>query len=198
MPSIYDQSFWNEEEDALWEDLAEVIIGALLAGVESGAMLLPGNAQALVDFDLVNTQVIDYAKKYRYDLIKGITDTTRTQVQRLMSDWAGSGSPLSVLEAQLEPLFGETRASMIAATETTRIYAEGNSEAWESTGVVTSWQWMTAQDDVVCEICGGLDGEIFGIEDHDARPPAHVNCRCWEQPILDEEAFGRELDRILG
>lgn len=184
--SLYDQQFWADEEAALWEDLAEVIIGALLAGVESGANLLPASAQVLVDFDMVNNSVIDYAKQYRYDLIKGITDTTRTQVQKLVSDWTSSGASLPVLEAQLEPLFGEVRAGMIAATETTRVYAEGNSEAWESTGMVNTWTWMTAQDDLVCPICGELDGEIFDIADIDARPPAHVNCRCWEQPILDE------------
>lgn len=197
MPSIYDDQFWREEESALWEDLAGVVIGALLAGVEGGASLLPANARVLVDFDFVNTSVIEYARTYRYELIKGITDTTRKQVQTLVSDWAGSGAPLSVLETQLTPLFGETRAASIAATEVTRVYAEGNTEAWESTGMVNSWQWMTAQDDLVCPICGGLDGETFGIGDIDARPPAHTNCRCWEQPILDEGAFENALDKVF-
>ena len=197
MPNLYEQSFWDEEENALWEDLAEIIIGALLAGVESGAQLLPSNARVLVDFDMVNSSVINYAKTYRYELIKGITDTTRKQVQTLVSDWAGSGAPLGVLETQLTPLFGEKRAESIAATETTRIYAEGNTEAWESTGMVNSWVWMTAQDDLVCPICGELDGQTFGIDDIDARPPAHVNCRCWEQPILDEGAFEDALDEVF-
>ena len=196
MPSLYDQSFWEAEESALWEDLAEIIIGALLAGVEGGASLLPANARVLVDFDLVNESVINYAKTYRYELIKGITDTTRKQVQQLVSDWVASGAPLSVLDTQLTPIFGEVRASMIAATETTRVYAEGNSEAWESTGMVSTWTWMTAQDDLVCPICGELDGQVFDLADIDARPPGHINCRCWEQPILDEAAFEEALDSI--
>lgn len=196
-PSLYEQSFWDAEESALWEDLAEIIIGALLAGVESGAQLLPANARVLVDFDMVNTSVINYAKTYRYELIKGITDTTRKQVQQLVSDWAGSGAPLGVLETQLTPLFGERRAESISATETTRIYAEGNSEAWESTGMVSEWEWMTARDDLTCPLCGDLDGQVFDIADIDARPPAHTHCRCWERPILNEGAFEEGLDSIF-
>lgn len=198
MPSLYDQSFWDEESESLWEDLAEVIIGALMSGVEGGTALLPANARVLVDFDHVNTAAINYARQYRYDLIKGITDTTRKQVQQLVGDWIQSGAPLNVLEAQLGPIFGDTRASSIAATEVTRVYAEGNSEAWESTGMVSSWTWMTAQDDLVCPVCGELDGQTFGIDDIDARPPGHPNCRCWEQPILDEKAFSEALDNIYG
>jgi SPP1 gp7 family putative phage head morphogenesis protein len=86
---------------------------------------------------------------------------------------------------------------MIASTETTRIYAQANADAWESTEVVDEWEWMTAQDDLVCPVCGGLDGETFGIGDIDARPPAHVSCRCWERPVVSEAAFERKLEEIF-
>jgi hypothetical protein len=55
MAGLYDNSFWDDESESLWEDLAEVIIGALLSGVEGGTDLLPANARVLVDFDHVNT-----------------------------------------------------------------------------------------------------------------------------------------------
>ncbi len=199
MPNLYDDQFWHDEEDALWEDLAEIVIGALLAGVEGGAAILPTNAQALVDFDLVNTSVIDYAKKYRYELIKGITDTTRTQTQKLVSDWVLSGQPLGVLETQLAPIFGDRRAEVISQTETTRVFAEGNREALESTGLVDEVMWMTSQDEKVCIVCESHDGEHIGIDDIDAYPPnaSHPGCRCWIQPVLSEEAFERRLDEIL-
>lgn len=197
MPSLYEQSFWDEEESALWEDLAEIIIGALLAGVEGGAQLLPANARVLVDFDMVNTSVINYAKTYRYELIKGITDTTRKQVQQLVSDWAGSGAPLGVLETQLGPIFGDSRAERIASTEATRIFSEGNREAFESTGMVDEVEIQTAEDDIVCEICGPLAGTHIGVEDHDAFPPFHVSCRCWTIPVLSEERFQEALDEVF-
>jgi SPP1 gp7 family putative phage head morphogenesis protein len=197
MPNLYDNQFWLEEEDSLWEDLAEVIIGALLAGVAGGAALLPTNAQALVDFDLVNTSVIDYAKQYRYDLIKGITDTTRQQTQKLVSDWVLSGQPLPVLEAQLAPIFGDVRAGMIAATESTRVFAEGNRAAFESTGMVEEVEIQTSEDERVCEICGPLSGTRVDVDDTAGFPPFHVNCRCWTHPILSDEAFANRLDEIL-
>lgn len=51
MTNLYDQSFWDDESESLREDLAEVIIGALMAGVAGGTSLLPANARVLVDFD---------------------------------------------------------------------------------------------------------------------------------------------------
>ncbi len=197
MPSIYLDSFWQAEEDALWTEMADIFVDAYMSGVAGGVETLPANARALVDFDYVNTRALEYAKQYRYELIKDITDTTRTQTQQAVSDWITSGQPLSTLETQLAPIYGEVRAGMIAATETTRIYAQANADAWESTDIVEEWQWMTARDDLVCPVCGGLDGETFGLADVDARPPAHVNCRCWEQPIVSEAAFERKLQEIL-
>lgn len=199
MPNLYDDQFWRDEEAALWEDLAEIVIGALLAGVEGGASLLPANARVLVDFDTVNSSVINYARTYRYELIKGITDTTRKQVQTLVSDWAGSGAPLGVLETQLGPLFGSSRAEKIASTEVTRVFSEGNREAFESTGMVDEVVWMTSEDSSVCVVCAELDGTHIGIGDIDAFPPgsSHPGCRCWVQPILSEERFEEALDEVF-
>ena len=198
MPNLYSDDFWQQEESALWEDLAEIIIGALLAGVAGGAELLPANARVLVDFDLVNESVINYARTYRYELIKGITDTTRKQVQQLVSDWVASGAPLSVLDTQLTPIFGEVRASMIAATETTRVVSAGNQQAFESTGMVDEVEIQTSEDDRVCEICGPLSGTHLGVGDIDAFPPFHISCRCWTIPLLSEERFEEALDSIYG
>ena len=198
MPNLYSQDFWLSEEIAMWEELDDVILDALLAGVEGGTLLLPANAQVLVDFDTVNDAVIEYARKYRYEWIKGITDTTREQVQKLVSGWALSGEPLSVLETQLTPLFGSKRAEQIAATESTRVFSEGNRAAFESTGIVEMVEVQTSNDEKVCEICGPLSGTHIGVEDIDAFPPFHVSCRCWTIPIVSEEAFERKLEEILG
>jgi SPP1 gp7 family putative phage head morphogenesis protein len=196
--NIFDNEYWNEEADSLWEELAEVILGALLYGVTSGVDTLPPSTQTLVKFDDINSALIDYANRYNYSWIRDITETTRKQVQRLVSDWVASGSPLSVLEAQLEPLFGERRAEQIAITETTRIVAEGNTETWRSTGLVEQVRFNTVEDDRVCEFCSPLDGQVFDVDDYGHKPPIHVGCRCFETPVLSEEAFERQLERIYG
>lgn len=197
MASIYEQRFWDELDALMWDGMAELLIATLLFGVESGTDNLPPNAQQTVNFDDINKNVMDYAKKYRYEWIKGITNVSRESTQKTIADWIQSGSPLSALEAALEPIYGEARAARIAATETTRVFAEGNREAWESTGLVEEMEWATAEDDLVCEICGPLNGTLIGIGDIDALPPAHPSCRCRIQPVLSEANFENQLDQIL-
>lgn len=197
MPNIYEQRFWDELDAMMWDGVAEVLITTLLFGVESGTDSLSPAAQSQIDFDNINKGVMEYAKKYRYEWIKGITNVSRESTQKTIADWIQSGSPLSALEAALDPIYGPNRAARIAATETTRVFAEGNREVWESTGLVEEMIWMTAEDDRVCEICGPLDGVSIGIGDIDAIPPAHVNCRCWVKPVVSEQAFADQLDEIF-
>jgi rubredoxin len=81
---------------------------------------------------------------------------------------------------------------MIAVTETTRVFAEGNKLAWDSTGVVSGSKWQTANDDLVCPICGPLNEQVT-----DDEPPAHVNCRCWKRPVVDEELVKQKFAEIF-
>jgi SPP1 gp7 family putative phage head morphogenesis protein len=151
-----------------------------------------------LDYNWVNQAALNFAKTSRYTQIKGITETTRNQVQQAITDWMREGSHLDALEARLEPIFGVKRAEMIAVTETTHAYAQGNMDAWESTGIVDSSMWMTGRDELVCPICGELDGTDIGIGDIDAAPPAHPNCRCWLQPHVSEDMVNQRLAEILG
>jgi len=190
-------SFWDNESALLWDAIDELLIITLMDGIAGGVDLLPKEYRVLVDFDLANQTVLDYAPAYKYKWIKKIEETTRTQVQQTMGEWIRSGEPLSTLESQLAPIFGAARAEMIAATEVTRVFAEGNRQAWESTGIVGSAKWATAQDELVCPICGPLDGTEIGIGDIDAYPPAHPRCRCWSQPVVSEEAVAARFAEIF-
>src|SRR5512145_150961 len=189
--------FWDAEDGELWDSLNELLIVTLTDGIADGVEALPEEYRVLADFNRVNQEVLDYARQYRYDWIKKINDTTRQQVQTAMQDWIREGSPLSALAARLAPVFGKVRAEMIAATETTRVYAKGNQQAWESTEVVGAMKIQTAKDEKVCPICGPRDGSEVGIGDTDAMPPFHVNCRCWTRPVVDEGAVARRFSEIF-
>ena len=97
------------------------------------------------------------------------------------------------LKKRLIPLFGEKRADLIASTEVTRAYAEGNLTAWKETGFTEGKEWVTANDELVCPLCGPLDGEVVPINgdfsDGTHAPPRHPRCRCGVSPvpILDME-----------
>ena len=146
-----------------------------------------------------------------------VTETTRRQTVSIIDDWIRSGQDMRTLDKRLAPIYGKSRAKRIGATEVTRVYAEGNQMAWKSAGVVNGQRWMTAVDDRVCPICGPLHNTIvdlsggwtFTQEMLDAnpalaralrgpqtilRPPAHVNCRCWLQPVVFEAMLPQELE----
>jgi len=190
--------FWADEEAALWDVMLSFIVDGYMDGAGGGVNLLPPEMRVLVDWDVVNSAALEFAKNYRYTWIKDLTDTTRAHVQRAMTDWINSGEPLEALEIKLAPMFSPARAARIAATEVTRIYAQGNGDAWESTGYINASRWNTAVDELVCPICEPLNGQIIGVGDIDAYPPAHPNCRCWLTPIVDEEALKEQTERILG
>jgi SPP1 gp7 family putative phage head morphogenesis protein len=201
------QSFWQEEEEALWELMSFLGMSVYLAGAQSAVTMLPANVQQLVKWEEFGQNAIEFLRQYRLSVVQGISTTTRNLAVSAIENWITSGDPLDNLIASLEPLFGAARASQIGVTEVTRAYAEGNIAAWKTTGVVSGKMWMTAQDDLVCPICEPLDGMIVELDSNgftteagdiglDA-PPAHANCRCWLQPFVDEAAFGDALDEAI-
>lgn len=191
-------SFWEDEQNELWNDMDELIILSLTEGINDAIEQLPKAYRYLVDWDLVNQNVLNYARTYRYTLIKSLTDTTREQTQQAISDWILEGSPLEALTTRLDLIFDNpVRAEMISTTEVTRLFAEGNRQAWENTGYVDEMVWQTAEDERVCPICSPLAGTHIGIGDKDAIPPAHVHCRCFLKPVVSVEAVGGQLEEIL-
>jgi SPP1 gp7 family putative phage head morphogenesis protein len=174
-----------------------LLIIALTEGVTGGVEALPTALRVFVDFDLVNRNVLQYASDYKYSWIKGINETTRSQTQQAIADWIKEGTPLDALETKLSTIYSPARAERIAATEVTRVYAAGNQQAWESTEVVSAMKIQTAQDDLVCPICGPLAEMEIGIGDTDAMPPFHVSCRCYTLPVVSEDAVHDKIAKVL-
>lgn len=142
-----------------------------------------------VDWTVANADAAQWAIEYGYQLIGGITDTTRAQVAREIRYFVDNSITVNQLRDRLMAgnLFSRNRASMIAVTETTRAYASGNEAAWRASQVVEGKEWMTAYDEAVCPICAPLSGKIVKLNESFGRvdkPPAHVNCRCWILPVV--------------
>ena len=73
----------------------------------------------------------------------------------------------------------------------------GEQLAKEYPDVKVKKQWFTNNDDLVCELCGPLNGKEVDIDEpfyppeddyQDGNPPRHVNCRCWTTQYTDIEA----------
>jgi SPP1 gp7 family putative phage head morphogenesis protein len=155
-----------------------------------------------LNYDLVNRFAVDWARDYSFGLNDNLNRSTGRQVNDIITQWMGEGESLDILISRLETVFGTVRATRIAATETTRAFAEGSLMGYrQSNGVVQAVAWKTAKDEIVCPICrplhnvrGDLNGNFVhpgGIsksarfEGRTFRPPAHVSCRCTVAAIVD-------------
>lgn len=149
---------------------------------------LTAAAEVGVEFDsaVVNAEAAEWARSYTYDLITGLEETTRKVVQNAITAFAETpGMTRGQLEEALQHGFNDTRASMIAVTETTRGYAQATNQYQklikDEAGVDMERIWNTNADELVCPVCGPLHGlgESEWAEMFPGGPPAHVNCRCF-------------------
>lgn len=185
MSDPYDDEYWEDEKDEIWAELLPLYLSTLAAGVEGGTNLLPPSMRVLVDIDEINKNMLGQSSNYLDGLVKGILQTTREQTEAILKEWELNGNKdVSLLDAMLASTFGEGRAEMIAITETTRAFQEGNELAWGAMGVYMNYmQWNTQRDEKVCPECGPLDGKILTTSGNE-RPPKHPRCRCYTSPVV--------------
>lgn len=177
-----------------WEKFATDLRGELgrhLTAVAADSVLRQMTEVGVAfDWALVNSLAAEWARTYTYDLIKGITETTRKVVSDAIAQFIETeGMTRADLEALLEPAFGEVRASMIAVTEVTRAQSAGINiyrDKLAEEGVEMARVWHTRNDELVCPICGPFNGksDVAWSGDFPDGPPAHVNCRCWTSLTL--------------
>lgn len=177
--AMFDTVFGNDKFKAL---MAKLLGDAILDGI-----LLFGETQKIgIDYTLVNAEAIEWARNYGFDLIKDIDDTSKRVLQKVISSFAET--PGMTIGDVVERLpYTEDRALMIATTEITRVYAEGNAVAGHELqkqfpDVKIVEIWFTNGDELVCDICN-IGGEEVELDKEFSngflRPPAHPNCRCW-------------------
>lgn len=225
VPDPRSPEFWELEDALLAEALLPLVQDALLAGAAGGLDSLTPELAAMVDFDVLTDAVLRRVSSFRIEVLEPMNETTRKAIQKDIEDWITSGENFDVFKKAFTKTLDEivlsvSRAEMIAVTEITRLFAEGNVLAWESTGLVSGKVWRTAEDDLVCPICRPLNGKIVEIEstfellpeEMDEAllkqaeggadftwqtPPAHPRCRCWLQPFITEADIERRVQEVL-
>lgn len=125
-----------------------------------------------------------------------ITETTRDMIrsdvaQAIEDGWSNQQLAQAI---QDNVAFDDSRAEMIARTETAFADIQGNKatyEAAKNSGIDIRWQWVTAGDDLVSDECEMNDGAIREIGDQfpsgATEPPQHPRCRCDVVPVVDDE-----------
>lgn len=181
--------FWLNEGQLMFEIVFPEILNAVEEAVDEGVLAMPADLTVGIDWQLVNERVSQWAQGYTYDLIKGITATSRNDVAAAVNSWIAGDTTKKQLADSLINTFGPVRSKMIAATEITRVYAQGNQEAWKETGFVQMYQFITVGDSDVDDICQETEAAgPYPIDDSEHLPPLHINCRCYIQPIVVGES----------
>lgn len=199
---LNDNSFW----ESLWIDLpADIAVNledAIKAGMTQGMLQLDVNISSSKVINELNSIAQAAAKSRAAEMVGMawdadgnlvanpkaqyvISDTTRNELRKLVTEAFGENTPMSELISDIQDAgtFSVVRAQMIARTEVNRAQAMGTYSTWEKTGVVKTVRWQHSNLDNVCDQCvANADaGEIaFGkaFPSGDKYPPVHPNCRC--------------------
>lgn len=190
--------FWDGENDLLWASVQEDIVSVALENAVRASVSLGDDSL----WRLVNESVIEWTEDYyisadadNFGSIPNLNQTAKTIFGNAFNEWqrgelqtAGYRDGLPELIRALEPAFGLNRATRIAATETSRIFAQSELFAARANPFIVYLQWLTSNDELVCPICGPRANRVVGKEDEDGfrvatddtvgYPPAHVSCRC--------------------
>lgn len=173
--------------------LREALEQLLAASAGRGVRVATDNLSTInigVNWRLANEMARVWAQTYSYELVSYINSNSRQFIAEALADWVQSGAGLDDLIAQLGTRFDATRAQLIASTEATRAYAEGSFTTYEQAGFNRrppeedrppahprcrcwvslmekdgGWHyvWLTAQDELVCPICGPKHLRSLGV-----------------------------------
>lgn len=196
-----------------WDAFGQIVASALTPALERGAAIGvdeaqhvdtfklakvdiqtagQGGAAALgINWDLVNTQARDWASAYSAQLVRRIADVTRARIQAAVTSFIDTSEDIPDLARRIRKIIDDPRrALLIAQTESTRSFAEGNTLAWTAQGI-QGRKWFNVEDSLVCPICRHLGGQVAKLgqpfkgpdgQDID-NPPGHPGCRCYVQPV---------------
>lgn len=175
-------SFWRNEKSRLLAILLPRLTQMAVEAAKQAAQ------KAGIGFNpaLANANAARWARDYTDALLDQLGTTSAKGVGEIIAKFVETpGATYGDLQKSLMD-FGAVRAQMIAVTETTRAYAEGELEAYRQEGI-TEIIWRTNRDEITCIYCGDINdktvkiGEAFGYFRGKpvTSPPFHPNCRCW-------------------
>lgn len=177
---------FGEELRAVLQPILERVFVAQVEALLSTPVRSKADGGIGLDWALINERAAQWAREYAFDLVNGITGTTRKALQQQIAGFFTDQRTMGDLRESIGRLFGPVRADMIAQTEVTRAASEGEQafgRELEALGLRVTYVWQTNADDLVCPICGPRNGKERGDGWTDF-PPAHIRCRCWVNTVI--------------
>lgn len=190
---------------ALEDVLAPTLLKVVAAGGVAGLQMLTKQLRAAelrtakpskttvgfkLRFDAKNPAVIAWADKHAAELITGITETTRENINNAVAELQETGDWDEAYDEILAAVGNTARADLIARTETMIAANEGQRQSWDQAvdeGLLTGNEkvaWIVTPIDP-CPECEALDGATRDLDGEypdpgGDGPPLHPNCRCTE------------------
>lgn len=143
-------------------------------------------------FQIVDTDALDFMTQYNLtlagDIHRELSDGIKRTILSGIATGKGSDDIVRDLSKVIEDkdsfrqagtkVFSKAqyRMEMIARTEVMRAHNMGRLKFHQRVGV-EKLEWLAADDERMCEVCGRYDGKSFAI-DKFPQQPAHPHCRC--------------------
>ncbi len=140
---------------------------------------------------MIEQETFNFVGKYEYTILERV----RMALIAAIKDGTSLNTVLGVLSDDLEQL-SSVQIERFARTKHTEVMNNARVEFFDSTGVVSAYQYSAILDDRTSDICAGLDGKIFKAGDEPI-PPMHFNCRSVLIPITKYEEYETD-DKVKG
>lgn len=149
------------------------------------------NPRLTMSFNRSDSRVVDWADRHAAELITGISETTREDLNNAIAEALETGDFDELRDEILAAVGDEARAELIARTETMTAANAGQRLGWEQAvdeGLLSGDErrtWIATGDESTCPICSDLDGTTAKLDGEypdpgGEGPPAHPRCRCTE------------------
>lgn len=158
-------------------------------------------------FTLIDTDALDFIVNYNLVLAADVHRELSDGIKRTILSGIATGKGVDDIVRDLGRVIenkesfrnagskvfsrAQYRMEMIARTEVLRAHNQGRIKFYQQVGV-QKLEWMAVEDERMCPVCGGLDGQVFDI-DKFPNIPAHPLCRCQSLPAWPLVVSGGEL-----
>ena len=183
-PVVDDAGFWTRLGLEIKPKIRPMFRDLFIEGAIAGGDAIPVvTKDVAVDLDAINDIADDLIDAYMDEWWGQLTRTTQKRLRAAIAEARRLGLGAEFVAKEIAPLFGETRALLIAVSEVTNLFGQGAQATYRVAGF-TTWIWRTVNDSAVDPICADLAAQSEATPFAMSRTffRAHPRCRCWPVP----------------
>jgi hypothetical protein len=167
----------TQELQATIDLISPLMYETVMSGIR-GASELVGE-DMIVDMGFIK----EWLAKVSVEIGEIINNTTIESFAKTLKEGVANGEDIGELRKRVEAVFNfarESRADMIARTETSRGVVEAHRKTYEHYGY-TDVEWLLSPD--ACEECIVKSEQDWTVKSIEGEIPVHPNCKCDFTPL---------------